>query len=308
MASSWGGAPCRGVLLAATLGIALAGAGAQDAQAQELNCTVDVDYTQLSGSDVEFLDDLERRIAEYVNDRSWTEDRFQDVERINCSMQIIVGEAVSLTEFRARLVVAARRPIHGTAQSTPVIRISDEEWRFEYSRGTPLVFNLEQFDPLTSVLDFYAYVILGYDYDTFSALGGTRHFERARRIADRAEASGGSGWSSLSGDQSRVELINELLDPRHRPLRQALYEYHLNGLDRFVTETDAARQTVFDVLLDLQELDRTLNRSYVLSIFFAAKYTELTAIFLNARISDRAYELLTQIDPSHSSEYNRLVN
>lgn len=282
--------------------------GASRAVAQELECSVNVDYSQLTGSDFGFLDDLERRAQEYMNDQTWTEDRFREVERIRCSMQIILLEAVSLTEFRARIIVAAKRPIYGTAQSTPVVRLNDDDWRFEYSRGTPLVFNLEQYNPLTSLLDFYAYIILGYDYDTFSPLGGTPYFQQARRIADRAEAAGGSGWSSLGSDQGRVELITELLDQRHQPLRRASFEYHLNGLDRFVTETDAARSTIYDVLVDLQKLDEAVSRSYALSVFFSAKYTELTAVFLNSRSSDRAYDILTQVDPSHSSEYNQLVN
>jgi hypothetical protein len=288
---------------------AIAALGAPtSAQAQALDCNVSVDYSQLQGADYQFLDELEQKIREYLNNNTWTDDRFLEYERINCSMQLIMQEATSLTNFRARLIVASRRPIYNTAQSTPVVRINDTDLRFEYSRGTPLQFNPETFDPLTSVLDFYAYVLLGYDYDTYSELGGTPYFERARRIANLAQGSGGSGWSTVGGDRGRTDLIGELLDSRFEPLREAYYRYHLQGLDLFVEETDTARQNIIGVLESLETLNQNVSRSYALDLFFAAKFQELAAIFVNSPVSNRAYNLLTQIDPSHSSEYNQLVN
>lgn len=284
------------------------GLGAPPASAQELDCSVTVDYRQLQGADYDFLDELEQKVREYFNNNTWTNDRYREFERINCSVQIIIQEAVSLTDFRARIIVASRRPIYNTAQSTPVVRINDTNYRFEYSRGTPLQFNPETFDPLTSVLDFYAYILLGYDYDTFSELGGTPHFEQARRIANLAQGSGGTGWSSVGGNRGRTELVNELLDSRFEVLRRASYTYHLQGLDRFVNETEAARQRLLSVLQSLQDLSQNVSRSYALDLFFAAKFQELAAIFTGAPMSNRAYNLLTQMDPSHSSEYNRIVN
>lgn len=277
------------------------------ATAQELSCQVQLDRSQLSGSEFSFLDDLERRIREYMNTQDWTDDRFLQHEQIVCSLQIVILESVTLSEFRARLIVTSRRPIHGTSQSTIVTRINDAQWRFEYGRGTSLQYDPEQYNALTSVLDFYAYIILGYDYDTFSELGGTPHFEAARRIANRAEGSGDPGWSTVSSQQNRRQLVDDLLAQRHQPLRRAYYQYHLNGLDRFVKAPQKARAVVFDVVETLQTLNQNLTNSYPLDLFFSTKYQELTALFSDGDLQSRAYNLLTQIDPSHSSEYNRLV-
>lgn len=276
---------------------------------QELNCGVQIDDSQLNraGSDLAFLDNLEQKIQEYLNDRSWTEEQFLRHERISCSMQIVLLEAISISEFRARLIVTTRRPIYGTSQSSIVARINDPEWRFEHTRGASLQHNLERYDPLTSVLDFYAYVILGYDYDTFSSLGGTEYFEQARTIADRAEGNGDPGWSSVGTTQNRVRLLSNLIDQRHEPLRQVYYEYHRKGLDRFVRETDAARQAVLEALNTLQELNERLSRSFALNLFFSAKYEELTALFSGSEMESQAHSLLVQMDPSHSSEYDALV-
>lgn len=282
--------------------------GVEPALGQELDCSVSVDYSQLSGSDFTFLEELERQIEEYLNDHTWTEDRFQAVERIDCSFEILLQEALSLTEFRAQLVVATRRPIYGSTQSTPVIRLNDTQWRFRYARGTPLVHNLDSYDALTSVLDYYAYLILGYDYDTFSELGGTPHFQQARTIAERARNAGGAGWSLLGGSPNRGELITQLLDPQFTDLRAAYFTYHYGGLDRFVDDTETARDNVLGVLADLQDLYRNVSRTHALDMFFTAKYQELAALFEQSAASAQAYGILSDIDPSHLSEYNRLVN
>ena len=277
------------------------------AAAQELDCTVSVKYPSLTGNDYQFLDDLEDQIEEYMNERAWTQDRFRDFERIDCNLQVVITEAPSLTRFRARLVLATRRPIYGTPQFSTVAQFSDSDWEFTYARGTPLTYRPDRFDPITSLLDFYAYLILGYDYDTFSPLGGTKYFERARTIAERAEGIGAQGWTSFAGDEGRVQLIEGILDPRYAPLRQAYFAYHLNGLDRFVIETKEARETVLGVLESLRELDQATRRGYVLGVFFNTKYQELADVFLNSPVAPQAYDLLSEIDPNHLNQYNRLI-
>lgn len=287
----------------------LVGGGAWSTAAQELNCRVQVDVSQISGAESEFafLGTLQRKIREYLNTRSWTDDSFLRHERIDCSLQVVVLEALNLSTFRARLVVTARRPIYGTSQSSLVARINDAEWEFDYSRGASLRYDLDRYDSLTSVLDFYAYLILGYDYDTFSPLGGTPHFETARTVADQAEGTGDSGWSSVGTQQSRAQLVSDLLNQRHEPLRRAYYTYHRKALDRFVRETGAARSAMMEVLDRLQTLSGRLSRSFALSVFFQTKYQELTAFFAGSDQAAAAQGMLVKMDPSHSSEYDTLV-
>jgi hypothetical protein len=276
--------------------------------AQALDCRVQIDESQVEDqSELTFLDDLERKMQEYLNTRSWTEDRFLPHERVSCSLEIVLTEAINLSEFRARLIVTTRRPIYGTSQSSLVARINDSEWRFEHDRGTSLEYDLDRYDSLTSVLDFYAFLILGYDYDTFSLFGGTPFFEEARAVADRAEGSGDPGWSSVGTSRNRVQLLSDLLDQRHEPLRRVYYEYHRKGLDRFVSETDDARASVLGALKILQKLNRQLSRSFALSVFFQTKFEELTVLFSGSDLESQAHNLLVQMDPSHSSRYDELV-
>ena len=276
--------------------------------AQELNCRVTVNYQQLSGSEFTFLSELGEQAELYLNERSFTQDRYLDFERIDCLMQIIFEEAVSLTSFSARLVLSTSRPIYGVPQVSTILQISDSEWQFNFAQGTPLVFDLERFDPLTSVLDFYAYLILGYDYDTFSEFGGTPHFERARRIAELAESQGAIGWTDLGADRGRVDLVDQILDPRFRPIRKAYFDYHYGGLDLFVRETETARRNTLAAVESLESLYDEVSRQYVLDIFFTSKAEELAAIFEDSPLSSQAYDLLSRIDPANLSKYDKLVN
>lgn len=276
-------------------------------QAQELNCSVNLDISQLSGSDFDYLRDLETRVREYLNERRWTEDRVEPEERIDCTFQIFIERSSGIGEFSAQLVVAARRPIYDTAQTTTTFRVKDQ-WRFEYSRGTSLLFEPNRYDALTSVLDFYAYMILGYDYDTFAPLGGTDHFQEARRIADLAASQNANGWNQIGNSQTRTALVTEILRPRMRPLREVAYAYHLKGLDRFVEETEEARASILAQVEALESLTQDVSRSYAIDVFFGAKFEEFEAVFRDSRLASEAYSILSSIDPAHSSTYNELVN
>ncbi len=296
---------CRLLVLIGVL--ACAGAVGRTARAQEFDCSVRLDYSMLTGNDYTFLDDLQNRISEYINRRSWTQHRYLDVERIACTFEITVENAPSMTSFQARLVVATRRPIYGTMQQSTVVQFNDPGWQFNYAPGAPLTFDLEKYDPLTSMIDFYVYTMLGYDFDTFSEMGGTAYFETARRIAERAVNRNAQGWTEIGNEQTKSQLITQLLDPRFRPLRRAYFNYHFNGLDRFVRETESARANVLQVLVELQALREELARTYAGDLFFSAKYPELAAIFENSNQRSQAYAVLSEVDPSHLSEYNRLT-
>lgn len=275
--------------------------------AQEFNCTVTVNHRALSGSDFTYLQELEERLEEYYNMKNWTDDKWEDEERIECTIQITFEEALTLTSFKARIIFASRRPIYNTTQYSTVVQFNDTDWLFEYPQGGAIIFDVERYDPLTSLLDFYAFIMLGYDYDTFDELGGTPYFETARRIAEKAEAQGAAGWSQIGGDRGKLNLITQLLDPRFRPLRKAYFDYHFLGLDHFVQEAATARAEVLTTLEALNTLFLDVSRQYVLDLFFSAKYQELAAIFEDSQQSMRAFELLTQLDPAHLNEYNRLT-
>ncbi len=286
--------------------VLLAGLARPDAAAREFQCTVQVNYRQLEGSGFEFLNDLDEFVENYMNKNNWTNDRFELEELIECSMTIAFLEAFTQTSFRAQLVLTSTRPIYGTTAKTTVLQISDNLWEFSFAQGTPLIFEIERYDALTSVLDYYAYLMLGYDYDTFSELGGEEYFQKARRIMQLATAANGAGWSTMNLD-SRTHLVDQMTGPRFKPLREAYFEYHFFGLDHFTRDADAARKAVLAVLATMQELYDDLSRQYVFDIFFSTKYQELTSVFEQSDQSSQAYALLASVDPAHLTTYDQLV-
>ncbi len=288
----------------------LAAALAAAPSAQELNCQVTLNRTALSGSEYSYLDELREEVARYVNLRAWTEDVYGADERIDCRLQITITEAESQTSFLAQVVVQASRPIYGTAQTTPTVLLSDDAWAFNYTRGQNLAFDLNRFDALTSVLDFYALLILGYDYDSFAELGGTPHFERARRVAEVARATGADSWGGdLSEDRSRFSLVQELLDPTFVALRRAHFSYHVGVLDPFVRQPDQAWARALTTMGELHELFLQFNRRrYATDVFFATKHTEIAALLRDAPQRNQAYALLSEMDAAHMSTYDVLVS
>ena len=278
----------------------------QTADAREFSCTVAVNYRQLQGSGFSFLDDLPDLVEEYINKNNWTDDSFEIEEYIECSMQIIIQEALTLTSFRAQLVLTSTRPIYGTTAKTTVLQINDDDWEFSFSQGTPFVFETERYDAFTSMLDFYAYIMLGYDYDTFSEYGGEQWFQKAKRIQEIAASKNGLGWSNLTRGR-RPELATQLTEVRLRPLHEAYFTYHYEGLDHFTKDTDSAREAVLDVLETMRELYENLSRQFVFDVFFSTKYKELAAIFEKSDATSEAYALLAEVDPSHLSTYAEMV-
>ncbi len=277
--------------------------------AQEFNCTVQFTLANLSGgSDYTFLSDLRTDLEEYINQTVWTEDRFDPDERIECGFNVQFVEAITLTRFRASVVITSKRPVYGSSQETRIVTIADQDWIFEYAQGNPIVSNLDRFDELTTFIDYYLFILLGYDYDTFAELGGTAYFERARRLADLGKSRSGSGWSDLAGERSRPALVKELLDPRFKDLRSAYFRYHYEGLDQFIRDPNTARDNVLDILGQLRDLADGNARSYAIDLFFSAKSEELASLFLESVQSGPAYDLLSEVDGAHLSSYSRLIN
>lgn len=294
------------------LGIALAVLlAAAPAAAQELNCRVGINRAALTGNEFGFLDDLEEEVRRYFNERAWTDDVWDLRERIDCDIQITLSSAPTLTTFDGSIVVQASRPIYGTGQRTTTALIGDDRWTFSYTRGQSLIYDPNRFDTFLSVLDYYANILLGYDYDTFAELGGTPYFERARRIADLGRGNANAaGWGGDVGeDRSRVVLVQELLDPAFAPLRRAHFAYHYGVLDAFVGEHEASWERGIAVLESLNELYQQFGRRrFATDVFWGAKYQELTALFRDAPQRNQAYALLSEMDPAHVSTYDDLVN
>lgn len=279
--------------------------------AQEFNCTISVNDRQISASSYDYISELPDVLNNYINGRRWTNDTYEPHERIICNMQIVLTAVDSNFNFTSEVVFTIRRPVYDTNQQSLTLILSDNNWRFNYPRGKSLIFDDLQFDDLASFIDFYAYVMLGFDYDSFSELGGTPFFNRAQSVFELGQNSGVAGWGrSIGAQRNRFGLITDIMNPAFEGLRRAFYRYHRLGLDQFTIDPEIARNHVLTSLSSIRDTKRVTTSNYLFDLFFSTKYTEITAIFADADTETRleAYNILRDVDPANTSEYDKLQN
>lgn len=275
--------------------------------AQEINAQVTLDRSQISSTSLEYLDDLPEQIEEYINQFRWTNANFNENERIKMSLQINLL-SVENYNFEAQIIVRSQRPIYNTTRNTVIFLFNDEEWNFEYNPNRTFLHDELQFDALTSLLDFYVYIVLGYDFDSFEELGGTEYYQRAQNIVSIAQTSSAIGWSRSSNQRNRTQLLSNLQQSNYEPFRKALYQYHRKGIDQFLNNAKKSRTQILSALEKMQQAQRQTSSSLLFDTFFNAKYREITSIFEDAdpEVRLEAYNLLSTIDQSHLSEYQKL--
>ncbi|HET6528947.1 MAG TPA: DUF4835 family protein [Balneolaceae bacterium] len=276
---------------------------------QEISADVSVDRSRINSTSLNYLDNFAVEIENYINEYDWINAGFLPEERIDVDMQIILLGMDDDYNFAAQLIIRSRRPIYNSLQETALFLFNDENWSFNYTPNRALIHDELQFDALTSVLDYYAYIVLGYDFDSFDRLGGTPYFLEAQNIVSRAQTTSAAGWSRSGGsDRNRAQLVADLLNPAYSGLREAIYQYHRQGLDAFIDNPQKAREEILEALRKIQDTQRTTSNNLLFNIFFNTKYREITAIFEDAdpQIRVEAFNLLAEIDPGHLSAYREL--
>ena len=277
-------------------------------RAQELNCTVTVIAPQISNVDVSRFDALEDGIREFMNGRRWTNDNFEFEERIECTIQLTVSEAIGSTVFKGSMQVQSSRPVFNSDYNTPVLLVNDGDIQFEWLDNSTILFNPGQHrDNLSSLLAYYAYMILGMDYDTFSLEGGTPHFLQAQAIVANAQNAGERGWKASQGKQNRYWLVENHLSQTFRPVRTCLYNYHRKGLDVLFQDIEGGRLTIAESLIDMRSTNRIRPGSYNIQVFFLSKSDEIINIFSPAPDAERGrlLPILKQLDPGNIQSYDQ---
>ena len=276
-------------------------------QAQELNCTVTVNAQKLPNANQSVFKTLETALNEFVNRTQWTSQNFKQNEKINCSMYITFSSNNS-DQFMATIQVQSSRPIHNSSYASPILNFNDKDFSFKYAEFESLNYNPTAFESnLVSVISFYSYVILGMDADSFVAESGNTYFETAQNISNVAQQSGYKGWTQADGNQSRYFLINDLLSPTFREVRQTMYDYH-NGLDIMNQDLKASKEKIKKSLLNLSKLNATRPNAFLTRVFFDAKSDEIVSIFSGGptiSITDLV-DNLNRISPLNSSKWSSI--
>ena len=283
-------------------------------KSQELNCNVQVSAQMIQGSNREIFVNMQRDIYDFVNNTVWTNHVFSYAERIDCNMLINLTEQISGDEFKGTIQIQLRRPAFNTTYNSTMLNFVDNNFQFKY-----VEFQTLEFDPssyrtnLISVLAYYVYIILGVDYDSYSSLGGTEFFQMAEKIVTNAQNAPESGWKPYDGSRNRNRywLVKNILNKEYEGVRQFLYEYDINGLDKLESRVSEARNSMAESLLLIQEVFRKKPDPfmYFLQIIIDAKSEEIINIFQGAFPEERSriVQIMTEIDPANKSKYEKIT-
>jgi hypothetical protein len=281
------------------------------ANAQELNATVNVLIPQQVISPPEFFNTMKSTITEFLNGRKWSKDTWQNNERIQCTFQITIEQQVDNRSFKGSLQVTSSRPVYNSDYKTSLLNINDRDFEFVFQENTMIQWSNDQHrDNLSSVLAFYANLILAMDYDSFAMEGGTDHYLTCQAIINNAQNAAEPGWrSNEKGRQNRFWLIENILSQSFKPIREFLYNYHRKGLDKLYLDQAAAIAAMSAAIDGLNDVHRIKPSSYNMQVLFYAKSDEIVNIYKPRTIDDKkqVVENCKLLDPGNISKYERIL-
>jgi hypothetical protein len=275
------------------------------ARAQQIDCNVKVSYEGVATTHKDLLIGFDSDVREYLNNYKWGNDDLE--EKITCTVDIFIQNVVGENRYSAQVFIGSQRPLYNNGGNKGILRLKDDAWEFTYVRGRPIVHNEYSFNDLTSFLDFYVYLIIGYDYDTYERLSGTTYFQKAANIASLGRANGGKGWQQAKSGYNRIQLIDELLNAKFTPVRAASFKYHFAALDSLSFSRARALKNAHDALVMIGEVKKSADpRNQIIRAFFDVKYQEIAELFLG--YDPKVYAMLASIDPTHQTTYEEYSN
>jgi hypothetical protein len=280
-------------------------------RAQELNCNIDVNFSQLQGStNKQIFDQMKKAIYEFMNNTKWTSETYAIQEKIECSILIIIKDSPAQDEYSGSIQVICRRPVYKSSYYTEILNVEDENFQFKFQQFSQLEFNLNTFqNNLTQVLAYYAYVIIATDNDSFAPQGGTSYWQKAQTIVNNSQTASEPGWrSSQAGQKNRYWLVENTLQPVFKGVRDCLYEYCRNGLDHMYEGPEEARASILKSLELLKPVYQARPASFIMQVFFNSKRDEVINIFKGATPEEKtkAKEILMLVDPAGTTKYDKI--
>ncbi|AUX17880.1 type IX secretion system protein PorD [Flavobacterium columnare] len=276
--------------------------------AQELNCTVEINTNQVSGTNQQIFKTLKKTLTEFINNTKWTDKSYKANEKINSSFFFNITSFDNINQFTASLQVTATRPVYNATYTTPILNINDKELKFTYNEFQNLVFNPNTYESnLISIVAFYANMIIGIDADTFVLEGGTKAFEVASSIVAQAQVTQEKGWAATS-PQNRYFLVNDILSPTFASYRKTNYEYHLKALDKMAENPKEGKEAMQKAIFNLKEIAVSRPNAYLTRIFFDTKSDEILNVFSEGPKMEvnQLVETLSKLSPTNISKWSQI--
>ena len=255
---------------------------------------------------------MKQSVYDFMNNTQWTEDQFKTEERINLNVQIQIKTIPSTGNYTGYIQVQYNRPAFNSNYNSPLFNFQDDDVAFSFSRNAVLQYNENQFkDNLTSILAFYAYFILGMDYDSFSLKGGSQYFTKAQQIVTNAQVSGASGWkASEQGKRNRYWMVENILQPAFEPLRECNYMYHRKGVDQLYENKANAKKAMYDALNKLAPIVQRNPNNFNTLNFLNSKIIEFKNVLSDSELKEKTdfVNLLKKLDSGNSTRYQEILN
>lgn len=280
------------------------------AKGQELTCEVQVNSQKIQASDRRIFETLRNAIYEFMNNRAWTNYSYKYQERIECSILLTILERPAGDVFKCELTIAARRPVYNSTYNTVLINYIDRDVDIIYIENQPLDFSLGMFSSnLTSILAYYAYLIIGLDFDSFVREGGNPYYEAAQNIVNTAQNYDYVGWKSSEPVRNRYWMLENLTNPSYIGIRNFYYEYHLKGMDVMFESPEKARQAILPTLKYLQDIKKSRPSLLMLQVISDSKRDEFVNVFSEGTSTEKtdAFNMLKEIDPSNTMTYQKIL-
>jgi len=278
--------------------------------AQELRCNISISSSKIQGANKTVFETMQTDLYEFMNNRKWTENKYAMDERIECNFFINLDQQISSDEFKGSIQVQASRPIFNSSYKSSLLNIKDNDFDAKYIEYQTLEFNeTSNKDNLTNILAFYAYIVIGMDYDSFSPEGGTEYFQKAQAIVNNSQNAVQKGWKAFESERNRYWLVENILNKSYSGFRACTYQYHRQGLDIMSDKAPEGRAAIAESLKSIQKVFRARPSLYILQVFFDAKSDELVNIFSKSFPDERnrVSVLLNECDPSNGSKYEKIL-
>ncbi|CAA6830150.1 MAG: Unknown protein [uncultured Aureispira sp.] len=296
-------------------GLFFAGCLSFSANAQDFNTQVTINTPKIQSVDPKIFKNLETAIEEFMNTRNWVEDNFEPEELIELNIVITIDKELSQTDFEGQMTIQASRPVYKSGYNSILFQNLDKNFKFTYGEYERLDFSENTFTSnLTSTLAFYAYVILGMDYDSFSEMGGEEHLQKAQDILNSVPRTAGVGWTADGGgivNRSRYWVIENLLSPRMQDMRRAMYQYYMLGLDRIAQEdqTEKGLASILSALETIDAANQSNPNSMLVQLFSDAKKDEIINLFQVADFNTKrkVYGIMVKLDGTRANDYRVLL-
>lgn len=286
--------------------------GTERMYAQELEAKININSSQIQGTDKSVFENLQETLEKFVNERQWTSLQFQRNERIQCSFNITVTKYNrDENMFTCTAMIQANRPVWNSAYTTTIYNNKDANFDFEFAQFDQLNFAEETIDnQLTALIAYYAFLIIGIDLDTFSPFGGEDVLLRCMNLVNNCQSLGFKGWKSFEDDRNRFAFINDYLDEQMKPFRQMQYDYYRKGLDEMATNVERGRTNVTTTIEEnLKVCHENKPLSMLPQIWTDYKKDELINIYKGKgtqKEKESVYDIVFNINPSQNNTWSQL--